>query len=83
MVVIRPTAVTHAFNMEQRLVELSFTVNGYGVVCDLAARCFNRPRLLPAVHFEFRRSSLGRQIRAILQVHWLSLKTSLFRWLGV
>jgi hypothetical protein len=28
VVVIRPTAVTHAFNMEQRLVELSFTVNG-------------------------------------------------------
>jgi hypothetical protein len=28
VVVIRPTAVTHAFNMEQRLIELSFTVNG-------------------------------------------------------
>lgn len=28
VVAVRPTAVTHSFNMDQRLVELSFTVNG-------------------------------------------------------
>ena len=52
VVLIRPGAVTHAFDMEQRLVGLTFAAVGGVLQAKAPANGNLRSRILFALHFE-------------------------------
>ena len=67
VVLVRPGAQTHAFDMDQRLIELSFTSRRERFARHRAPQRQHRAtRLLPAVHPEFRGRAVGRHLRTTL-----------------
>src|SRR2546429_2272682 len=68
VVLIKPGSVTHSFDMDQRFVGLSFTVQNGGLTAVLP----QNSNLTPAGHYKpfFLKKICGASISKIVQVAW-------------